>query len=240
MVSNYLKLNHGSLREKKYGFDIVWPEGETSLSISFDKKESENKNLKFLSLEDTHVRKISKYISTFVKGQKIPILELTNLPKDISGIWSLWRVGISGNNKTMIIFPMFIHDDGRKLKPTASHIWDLILSKTTPIQLKNTFNKDSREVFEKNYELSSSEGKIMFEKIQDEYKKNLKNEQEKMKAFFEYQEGLIAKIGLENVRKKRQNDLENEKRRFVNEMSKLDEIFPEFNAIIMLKIEGMS
>ena len=167
-------------------------------------------------------------------------MELTNLPKDISGIWSLWRVGISGNNKTMIIFPMFIHDDGRKLKPTASHIWDLILSKTTPIQLKNTFNKDSREVFEKNYELSSSEGKIMFEKIQDEYKKNLKNEQEKMKAFFEYQEGLIAKIGLENVRKKRQNDLENEKRRFVNEMSKLDEIFPEFNAIIMLKIEGMS
>jgi SNF2 family DNA or RNA helicase len=240
MVSNYLKLNHGTLREKKHGFDIVWPEGETSLSISFDKKESENENLKFLSLEDIHVREISKYISTFVKGQKIPILELASLPKDISGIWSLWRVGISGNNKTNIIFPMFIHDDGRKLKPTASHIWDLVLSKNTLIQLEHTFDKDPAEVFDENYALSSSEGKIMFEKIQEDYKKNLKNEQEKMRVFFEYQEGLIAKIGLENVRKKRQNDLKNEKRRFVTEMSKLDEIFPEFNAIIMLKIEGTS
>ena len=238
MVLNYLKSNNGSIIEKNRGFDIVWPDGETSLSISFEKKESENKNLKFLSLEDEHVRKISKYISTFVKGQKIPMLKIKNLSKDISGIFSLWQVGISENRK-MVVFPMFIHDDGRKLKPTASHIWDLILSKKTPIQLEHSFDENFVEIFNKNFELSSSEGKIIFENIQEEHKKNLKNEQEKMRIFFEYQEKLIAKIGLENVRKKRQNNLEREKRRFVTNMDKLDDIFPEFNAIIMLKIEGM-
>jgi hypothetical protein len=41
------------------------------------------------------------------------------------------------------------------------------------------------------------------------------------------------------VRKKRQNDLEREKRRFMTDVNKLNDIFPEFNAIIMLKIEGM-
>jgi SNF2 family DNA or RNA helicase len=238
MVLNYLKSNNGSIIEKNHGFDIFWPDGDTSLAVSFGKKESENKSLKFLSLEDEHVRKISKYISTFVKGQNIPILKIMNLSKNISGIWSLWQVGISGNKKT-IIFPMFIHDDGRKLKPSASHIWDLILSKNTSIQLEHSFDKKFVDVFNKNYELASSEGKIIFEKIQEEYKKNLKNEQEKMKIFFDYQESIIAKIGLENVRKKRHNDLENEKRRFLTEMKKLDDIFPEFNAIILLKIEGM-
>jgi len=238
MVLNYLKSNNGTIIEKNRGFDIVWPDGETSLSISFGKKESENKNLKLLSLDDEHVRKISKYISTFVKGQKISTLKINNLSKDISGIWSLWQVGISGNKKT-VVFPMFIHDDGRKLKPTASHIWDLILSKNTSIQLEPSFNKNFVDVFDKNYELSSSEGKNIFEKIQDEYNKNLKNEHKKMRIFFEYREKLIAKIGLENVRKKRQNDLEREKRRFMTDVNKLNDIFPEFNAIIMLKIEGM-
>jgi SNF2 family DNA or RNA helicase len=240
MVLNYLKLHNSSLKEKKYGFDIVWPDGESSMSVSFDKKESENKNLKFISLEDTHVRDISKYISTFIKGQKIPTLELDNLSKDISGIWSLWRVGISGNKNTMIIFPMFIHDDGRKLKPTASYIWDLILSKNTFIRLENLFDKDPVEVFEKIYELASLDGKILFEQIQEKHKSNLKNNQEKMKKFFKYQSDLISKIGLENVRKKRENNLINEKRRFENEMNNLDEIFPEFNSIIILKIKGMS
>jgi SNF2 family DNA or RNA helicase len=238
MVSNYLQLNNGSMVKKKYGFDIFWSNGENSLSVSFDKKESENENLTFLSLENTHVRGISKYISTFVKGQKIPTLKLENLSKNISGIWSLWQVGISENKKTAIIFPMFIHDDGRKLKPTASHIWDLILSKNTLFNLDTITDKDFIEVYEKNYEIASSEGRIMFEKIKEEYSKNLKTEQEKMRIFFDYQENLIAKIGLENVRKKRQNDLEREKRRFVTEINKLDEPFPEFNAIMLLKIVG--
>jgi hypothetical protein len=206
--------------------------------LSFDKTESETQNLKFLSLEDVNVRKISKYLTTFAKGQNIPTIKLENLSKDISGIWSLWKVGISGNTKTVIIFPMFIHDDGRKLKPTSSHIWDTLLSKNMPIQLDNSTNQNNLETYQSNYDTASSEGQLIFEKMNNQYQINLKNEKEKMNTFFEYQTNLIGKIGLENVRKKRLNDLKNEKRRFESEINKLNEIYPEFNAITMLKIVG--
>lgn len=239
MVSNYLQVYDGKLIQKLHGFDIFWPDGEISNSITFDKSESEQYTLKYLSLEDTHVRKISKHLPIFIKGQKIPTLKIKNLSKDISGIWSLWKVNVLGNEKTMNIFPMFIHDDGRKLKPSASHIWDLLLSKNSTMQFDDS-KINFIDIYEKNYDYASIEGKTFFEDIQNKFQNHLKNEEEKTNSFFKYQSDLIQKIGLENVRKKRQNDLEREKQRFKKEIEKLREIYPEFNAITMLNIVGMS
>tara|TARA_Y100000590_G_scaffold405400_1_gene493680 strand:+ start:2557 stop:5319 length:2763 start_codon:yes stop_codon:yes gene_type:complete len=237
MVTNYLKYYNGKLVSKQHGFDIIWPSGESSNSISFDKKESEDYNLKFVSLENNNIRKISKYLSNFISGQKIPNLKIKNLQKDIVGIWSLWKVGILGNEKIKYIFPLFIHEDGRNLKPTASYIWDLLLSKNTELQFDESQNNFAEE-FEKNNLIALDEGKLIFKNLKTKYIENLRNEESKMNAFFKYQENLIEKIGLENVRKKRKNDLENEKIRFRNKMSSMGEIFPDFNSIIMIKVEG--
>ena len=237
MVTNYLKYYDGKLVPKQHGLDIIWPSGESSNCVSFDKKESEDYDLKFLSLENNNVRKISKYLPNFISGQNIPNLKIKNLQKDIVGIWSLWKVGILGNEKVKEIFPLFIHSDGRNLKPTASHIWDLLLSKNTEIQFGESQN-DVVEEFEKNQSIASDEGKLIFENLKTKYIENVNHEESKMNTFFKYQEGLIEKIGLENVRKKRKNDLETEKIRFRTEMSKLGDIFPDFNSIMMIKIEG--
>jgi len=238
MVSNYLIQNNGQLIEKTLGFDIKWPDGRVSNSVTFDKKQSEPGKLKFLSLEDYHVRKISKYLGTFVKNQNIPKLVIPNLSKGICGIWSIWRVGISGNKKNNIIFPIFIHDDGRKLRPTAFHIWDMILEKNNPIHLDYTYQDNYSEIFEISEKFASEEGKISFDKLKNEIQINLKNEKEKMDMFFEHKYKMIQKIGLENVRKKRLSDLNNEKKKFEIEIKKLHDIFPEFNAVIMLHVEG--
>jgi len=239
MVINYLQSNNGNVIRKKIGFDLKWPNGETMNSVTFDKKNSESGKFKFLSLENSNVRNISKHIGTFVKGQNIPSIIISNLSNQIHGLWSLWKVGIVGNDKALSIFPIFIHEDGRKLRPTAFNIWDDILQKEKNIEF---IQKNFSESFSNLYNLSeiqaSDEGKSIFENIKNEYIKQLKTEQEKMQIFFDYQQNMIQKIGLENVRKKKLSDLVEEKAKFEQKMKNLEDIFPEFNSIIMIWIEG--
>jgi len=239
MVLNYLKSKNSEIIEKNKGLTLKWPDGKIMSNVTFEKNQVESDKLKFLSLENPHVREISKYVGTFVNGQKIPKIKISALSSEIRGLWSLWRVGIIGNQKILNIFPIFIHQDGRKLKPTAFHIWDLILQKNSNIDLsEEILPKNNTELYEEVENVASDEGKTIFENLKNEYHNRLKNDEEKMNVFFEYQNSMIEKIGLENVRKKRLADLEHEKIKFGLEMKKLEEVFPEFKAITMLWVEG--
>ena len=75
-----------------------------------------------LTLEEPRIRGIATRVPRFVPGQPIPSIEVTGIPWEIRGYWSLWTVAIrSAEWCKERLLALFLHDDGRVLSPSARH-----------------------------------------------------------------------------------------------------------------------
>jgi hypothetical protein len=55
-------------------------------------------------------------------------IKIPGLPEEVSGIWSLWRLVVSGPSGVRVhAIPYFINDDGRTLRVSARQIWDTLI-----------------------------------------------------------------------------------------------------------------
>ena len=69
-----------------------------------------------------------QHLPRAVPSQPIARVSFPDLPEEIVGFWSLWRVALDPDAwRDVKILPLFLHDDGRILVPTARMIWDCLL-----------------------------------------------------------------------------------------------------------------
>jgi hypothetical protein len=132
MTVNYLRYSGGSAERARIGWNLHWPDKTTIPSAVFTLADAErNPAATHLTLEEPRVRGIATRGARFVSGQPIPCLEVRGVACEIRGCWSLWAIAIHGAewNRERVL-PLFLHDDGRILTPTARHIWELLLEYT--------------------------------------------------------------------------------------------------------------
>ena len=68
---------------------------------------------------------------------------LPSVPAEVVGYWSLWRIALDDQSlRDVKIIPIFHHDDGRILLPTARHIWDSLLEDRPEVE--QVGNEDGR------------------------------------------------------------------------------------------------
>ncbi len=129
MTVNYLENAGGAAEKAKAGWKLRWPDGTTTESAVFTLADAESQPAAaHLTLEEPRIRGIATRVPRFVPGQPIPSIEVTGVPWEIRGYWSLWTVAIrSAEWCKERVLPLFLHDDGRVLAPTARHLWSLLL-----------------------------------------------------------------------------------------------------------------
>ena len=50
---------------------------------------------------------------------------MKGIPATTQGFWSLWQIGmLTLIQRRQRVLPVFVHDDGRNLQPTARFVWD--------------------------------------------------------------------------------------------------------------------
>src|ERR1039457_6455944 len=129
MTVNYLENAGGAAEKAKAGWKLRWPDGTTTTSAVFTLADAESQPAAaHLTLEEPRIRGIATRVPRFVPGQPIPSIEVTGIPWEIRGYWSLWTVAIrSAEWCKERVLALFLHDDGRVLAPTARHLWSLLL-----------------------------------------------------------------------------------------------------------------
>ena len=71
----------------------------------------------------------------FAPGQPISVVTIPGISDEITGLWSLWRIGIASMEWNRYrIRPLFLGDGGKVLTPTARHLWDQLLSAAPGVQ----------------------------------------------------------------------------------------------------------
>ena len=139
-------------------------------------------------------------------------VRFASLPAEVVGYWSLWRITLNKQSfRDVKIIPIFHHDDGRILLPTARHIWDRLLEdrpKSNRWRARRALrSKPSSGVLRSEAE---RQGEDAFHELHARHQQRLKREQEKGQYAFQVRRDALNRIGLPEVRQHRLKRLEEE------------------------------
>ena len=175
----------------------------------------------------------------FVPGQPIPSIELTSIPWEIRGYWSLWTVGLrSAEWRKERILALFQHDDGRVLAPTARHVWNLLLEQM-PTPRSYMAGSESSRVFAEVTSAAERHGHPLYEELLRFHHARLDKERERKRNAFDVRRRIIERIGLFAVRQHRLNELDREETAWRIESESSDQVHPELVPRLIIRVEGL-
>lgn len=219
------------------GWRIRWLDGSESDQVCFDARTAEqNPALEWVTLEDPRARALISELPRCVAGQPIPLVRVTGLPNTVTGLWSLWEIGLSAEEFSHKRFlPIFVTDDGRSFVPTARRIWDLLLTEQIDLLPRNT-SSDAIRWFEASLEAATRQGEPLFSELLETHRTRVQEERERARYAFESRHQAIGRIGLPAVRDYRRRRLEQEHQARLATLDAADAGVPDLNAVMMLRI----
>lgn len=240
MTTAYLRAEGGKVEKDLFSYRLEWPDGSRMDSVTFHSREAQDRGLNHVSLEDERVRGLVQHLPRVIPGQHIPRVRLPGLPTEVIGYWSLWRISIDTRClQDAKVMPLFLHDDGRTLMPTARSIWDTLLEDHAKIKIVgNVPATESDAVFNKLRAEAERTGQSAFEELYAKHRQRLGREGEKGRFAFEVRRQALNRIGLPEVRQHRLVKLEAEEQAWEEELRQREQILPELQAVIILRVES--
>lgn len=238
MTVNYLRSVGGSAEQGTSGWKLSWPDGTSIPSAVFTLVDADkHTSAVHLTLEESRIRAISARLPRFVRGQTIPLIRLADIPEEISGIWSLWTVAIRDRDWCkQRILPLFLHEDGRVLPPTARHIWTLLLDQLTSPSLYLS-TAESTQILTEATKAAEHFGRPLYEDLLQLHRKWLQSLRERNLHMSESRRKAIERIGLPGLRQHavgRRVSHEN------GQSDTQDSAQPELLPRLILRVEGLS
>ncbi len=240
MTTAYLRCEGGKVQRDLFSYSLDWPDGSRMERVSFHGREAQDRGLPHVSLEDSRIRRLVQNLPRVIASEPIPCVRFASLPAEVVGYWSLWRVALNNQSfRDVKIIPIFHHDDGRILLPTARHIWDRLLEHHPELeQIESKTGAEVEAVFRRLWSEAERQGEDAFHELHAGHQKRLKREQEKGQYAFQVRRDALNRIGLPEVRQHRIKRLEEEERAWADELPKREQVLPELQPVILLRVEA--
>jgi len=133
------------------------------------------------------------------------------------------------------VTPLFLHDDGRILLPTARRIWDFMLSDAPEVQ-GYLSGSEALAAFDRQHEAAEVQGKSEYEELVRLHRAHLAREREKGAYAFEARRHALDRIGLPTVRAHRLALLEREERAWREQIERQTDVMPELVPLMVLRV----
>jgi hypothetical protein len=238
MTVSYLKAHGGKAERKRRMWTLTWPEGEELTGVVFSSKDAEQApTARHLTLEDSRIRGLAMRLPRFAPGQPVAIAVISGVSDEVTGLWSLWRIGIVTTDwNRRRIMPLFMSDGGKVFAPTARHLWDRLLSVNPEIRGYLDID-DARKAFDHLLEIAEEHGRTIYDELVQEHRSHLMREREKGEYAFAARRKIIERIGLPQVCDYRLNLLRQEERMWNEEIERKAQVYPEMVPLIIIRIE---
>ena len=161
---------------------------------------------------------------------------MKGIPATIQGFWSLWQISmITSIQRRHRVLPVFVHDDGRNLQPTARFVWDEL--NTNPWRLDEAIPAaDAAEAFGRCEYAAHEQGREVYLQLRQRHLNHLQWEWEKTSYSFLARRKLLASIGLPEVRNHRLRQLVTEETAWKQNHEKQKQTLPDLASIVILRI----
>ena len=150
-----------------FDLTLTWPDGTRMKRVTFDRKVAQDRLLDHVSLGDERIRDLVQRLPRAIPSQPIARVSLPDFPSEIVGFWSLWRIVLDPDSwRDVKILPLFLHDDGRILVPTARRIWDCLLEDRPAVnQLGSMPDEGVAEIFRSLRLEAERQGQAAFDEL---------------------------------------------------------------------------
>lgn len=239
MTVSYLQSNGGEAARRGTAWNLVWPNGQVDSNVVFTIKDlEETPAARHLTLDDSRVRGLAMRLPRFALGQSILRLALADLPVDLCGYWSLWRITVHGDEMNRRrIMPLFLHDDGRCLAPAARHVWDQLLTVSPDIR-GHVIGEVAENAYARAREAAETQGRSIYDELLRAHRNRLSRERDKGEYAFATRRRAIERIGLPAVRAHRLAQLEEEERTWRDRLESEAHVTPEMAPLLLVRLEG--
>ncbi|MGH8069881.1 MAG: DEAD/DEAH box helicase [Candidatus Entotheonellia bacterium] len=237
MTVSYLKAHGGRAERTGRVWYLTWPDGATMSAVVFSARDAGAiASVRHVTLDDARIRGLVMRLPRVAPGQPISCLRLPGLPLDVHGFWSLWRIVLQteGWNRQRVM-PLFLHDDGRILLPTARRIWDFLLS-DTPAGQGYLSGSEALAAFDRQHKAAEVQGKSEYEELVQVHRARLTRERGKGAYIFEARRRALDRIGLPTVRAHRLALLEREERAWRQQIERQADVMPDLAPLIVLRV----
>ena len=240
MATAFLRSAGGKVQRDLFGYSLEWPDGSRMDRVSFQSRDAQDKGLQHVSLEDARIRRLVQQLPHVVVTEPIPCVRFASLPAEVVGYWSLWRIAIDHQSlRDIKIIPIFHHDDGRNLVPTARHIWDALVEDRPEVEQTGTkTGAEVEAVFRRLRAEAEHQGEDAFHSLHARHHQRLKREQEKGQCAFQVRREALGRLGLPEVRQHRLKRLGEEELAWAAELRKREQILPDLQPVILLRVEA--
>jgi hypothetical protein len=239
MTVSYLKANGGKVERDRRTWNLTWPDGEEMNRVVFSGKDAEHiPTARHLTLEDSRIRGLVMMLPRFAPGQPISVITIPGITEEVTGLWSLWRIGIVTMDwNCHRIMPLFLADGGKVFTPSARYLWDQLLSVKPSVRGHLEF-EDARNAYDRLLQIAEDHGKPIYDELVQEHRLRLTRESEKSEYAFSARRKIIERIGLPQVRDYRMNLLRQEEYKWKEELELKAQVYPEMVSLLVARVEG--
>ena len=237
MTENYLDAFGGKYEAELDGIRIQWP-GETQMRRYAlpTRTAMPAPKAELLRLDHPKVRGILSRLPRYVSGMPVPRVRFSSLPGNLSGIWSLWEVSIvTQDRQKRRMMPLFVHDDGRMLAPTARFLWEQLCIEPWRVE---TVAEESlpAEADQATEALAREHCRDLYLDMRQRHLAQLQLEKQNAEYSFRSRRKMLQGIGLPEVRGYRLRQLAQEEAQWVEEFKRQSQVLPRLTPLLVLKI----
>lgn len=236
LTVHYVRANGGIAQRTGGGWLLEWPGGTQQSNVAFRGGEAAAGNATTLTLEEPRIRALVEDLAFWAPAAPLPIVRLAGLPAGVTGLWSLWRIELSAHEwRRQGFFPLFVHDDGRILAPTARRVWDLLLVQQ-PVVLGEVTREMAAPLVEHAREHAEAQGQPIHQALRHEYQRFLTRLREKTAYAFTARRRAVDRIGLMEVRLHRQALLRQEEAAWEIELEQRTSTTAALDPLLLLRV----
>ena len=249
MTVNYVEASGGVAERSGRAWNLIWPGGERLGNVVFSAKDADRlPAARHLTLEEPRVRGLATGIPRFAPGQPIPSVTLSELPAEVRGFWSLWRITLYTTEWNQHrVMPLFRHEDGRVLAPTARFVWEQMISDVPakgsaqagpPAGGGHLEGDAALEAFELVEASAREHGQQIYQELLQAHRARLRLERVKGEYAFTARRRAVERIGLPAVRDHRLTQLANKEGSWREALERKAETSPELVPLLVVRVEG--
>ncbi|MBI5515237.1 MAG: DEAD/DEAH box helicase family protein [Deltaproteobacteria bacterium] len=168
MTVAWLRSEEGRAEREGAGWVVRWPGSSASERVVFRAPAEPVAEHRLLTLEDPRVRGVATALPRAAPATPLPVARVPGLPAELTGVWSLWQLVVRrGNDAESRVFPVFVHDDGRALVPTARMLWDRLLA-TDDLPIRGHYAPEHTErALASSRSAAERVGQSLFDELRD-------------------------------------------------------------------------
>ncbi|WP_214083938.1 DEAD/DEAH box helicase [Methanoculleus sp.] len=126
LVVSAIRARGGEATRGIQGLDLRWPDGRHQIGVVFAPGEDGTDRF-LLTVADPAVGALLTRIPAASPDQPLLTVWIPDLPREVRGLWSLWRLSVSGGAApSLFAIPYFIAETGRPYSIAARQIWDAL------------------------------------------------------------------------------------------------------------------